>query len=124
LRGVKILNNLTISNLDEEMCTDSGEIAGWRIEINSLLNKLANQRGGTSEAHRKVRDESYKLLNEKTGAKLEVRLINKRKKVLKETGSKSKAGRVSKLEVIAENKRLKEVYIVVVRDMAKRYKVI
>jgi Rha family phage regulatory protein len=95
----------------------------WRSEAQNLLNKIAIQRGGTSEAYREVRDESYKLLNERAGAKLEIRLTNRRRKVLEETGSKSKADKVSKLDVIADDKRLTEVYLAIVKDMAIRYKV-
>jgi hypothetical protein len=95
----------------------------WKAEINNLLNKLAKQRGGTSEAYREVRDESYKLLNERAAAKLEIRLTNRKRKVLEETGSKSKADKVTKLDVIGEDKRLTEVYIAIVKDMAIKYKV-
>lgn len=95
----------------------------WRSEVSNLLNKMAIQRGGTQEAYKEVRDESYKLLNERAGAKLEIRLTNRRRKVLEETGSKSKAVKVSKLDVIADDKRLTEVYIAIVKEMAIKYKV-
>lgn len=95
----------------------------WRAEVQNLLNKIAIQRGGTSEAYKEVREQSYKLLNERAGAKLEIRLTNRRRKVLEETGSKSKAEKVSKLDVIADDKRLTEVYLAIVKEMAIKYKV-
>lgn len=95
----------------------------WKTDINNILSKIAIERGGTTEAYREVRNESYKLLNERAGAKLEIRLTNRRRKVLEETGSKSKADKVSKLDVIADDKRLTEVYIAIVKEMAIKYKV-
>ncbi|AKN32420.1 hypothetical protein Ccar_16770 [Clostridium carboxidivorans P7] len=95
----------------------------WKADINSILSKIAIERGGTTEAYREVRNESYKLLNERAGAKLEIRLTNRRRKVLEETGSKSKANKVTKLDVIADDKRLTEVYIAIVKEMAIKYKV-
>lgn len=97
--------------------------SAWRNEIANLLSKIAKQRGGTSEAYREVRDESYKLLDERAGAKLQIRLTNRRRKVLEETGSKSKANKVTKLDCIADDKRLTEIYLKIVQEMAIKYKV-
>lgn len=95
----------------------------WKAEINSILSKIAIERGGTTEAYREVRNESYKLLDQRAGSKLDIRLTNRRRKVLEETGSKSKADKVSKVDVIADDKRLTEVYIAIVKEMAIKYKV-
>lgn len=96
--------------------------SSWRTEVSNMLNKIAKERGGTQEAYREIRNESYKLLDERAGAKLEIRLTNRRRKVLEETGSRSKAEKVSKLDVIATDKRLTEVYLAIVKDMAIKYK--
>ncbi len=95
----------------------------WRTEANSLLNKMAKARGGSSEAYMEVREESYKLFEQRAGVKLEIRLVNRKRKVLEETGSRSKANKVTKIDVIADDKRLTEVYIAIVKDMAIKYKV-
>lgn len=95
----------------------------WKTDINNILSKIAIERGGTTEAYREVRNESYKLLNERAATKLEIRLTNRRRKILEETGSKSKADKVTKLDVIADDKRLTEVYIAIVKEMAIKYKV-
>lgn len=95
----------------------------WRNEVSNILNKIAKERGGTQEAYREIRNQSYKLLDERAGAKLEIRLTNRRRKVLEETGSKSKADKVSKLDVIADDKRLTEIYLAIVKEMAIKYKV-
>ncbi|WP_315066527.1 ORF6N domain-containing protein [uncultured Clostridium sp.] len=93
----------------------------WRTEVTTILNKIAIDRGGTQEAYRNIRNESYELLDARAGSKLSIRLTNMRRKILEETGSKSKADKVSKLDVIASDKRLTEVYLAIVKDMAIRY---
>lgn len=93
----------------------------WRTEVTNILNKIAIERGGTQETYRHIRNESYELLDARAGAKLSIRLTNIKRKVLEETGSKSKADKVSKLDVIAADKRLTEVYLAIVKDMAIKY---
>lgn len=123
-----------ITEAKQEAAEAKKEIAGmrevmtlnpnsWRNEVSNILNKIAKERGGTQEAYREIRNQSYKLLDERAGAKLEIRLTNRRRKVLEETGSKSKADKVSKLDVIADDKRLTEIYLAIVKEMAIKYKV-
>jgi len=94
---------------------------GWRSDTSKLINAIANRLGGF-EHIRHVREESYKILDERAGARLGIRLTNMKKNVLVETGSKSKAEKVSKLDVIAADKRLVEVYCLIVKEMAIKYK--
>lgn len=94
----------------------------WRTETTQIINKIAQGLGGF-EHIRLVREESYKLLNERSGSKLGIRQTNMRRKVLEETGSKSRADKVSKLDVIAVDKKLTEVYVAIVKEMAIKYKV-
>jgi Rha family phage regulatory protein len=96
----------------------------WRSDLNNIIAKIAIQQGGSSEAYKRVRDESYELLDARGGAKLSIRLSNRRRKVLEETGSKSKSEKVSKLDCIAEDKRLTEVYLAIVKEMAIKYRVV
>ncbi len=93
----------------------------WRTEVTNILNKIAIDRGGTQEAYRNIRNEGYELLDARAGSKLSIRLTNMKRKILEETGSKSKADKVSKLDVIASDKRLTEVYLAIVKDMAIKY---
>ena len=95
----------------------------WRKEVTNLLNKIAKGLGGTTEIYQNLRNESYKLLDERAGANLSIRLTNRKRKVLEETGSRSKADKVTKIDVIGDDKKLTEVYLVIVKEMAIRYKV-
>lgn len=93
----------------------------WRKECNTLINKIAKQRGGTGEAYRGVREEVYSLVEQRAGAKLKIRITNKQDRMRREGTSESKVRQVSQVDVIAEDKRLKEIYIAVVKEMAIKY---
>jgi len=93
----------------------------WRADTSKLINAVAQKLGGF-EHIKHVREESYKILDERAGARLGIRLTNMKKNVLVETGSKSKSEKVTKLDVIAVDKRLVEVYCLIVKEMAIKYK--
>lgn len=94
--------------------------AAWRVETTNLINKIAQKLGGNENIHA-VRKESYELLDSRAKAKLNIRQTNMRRKVLEETGSTSKANKISKLDVIASEGRLREIYIAIVKEMAIKY---
>ncbi|SHI91202.1 ORF6N domain-containing protein [Clostridium amylolyticum] len=92
----------------------------WRSDTTKLINAIAQKLGGFDHI-RDVREESYKLLDERAGARLGIRLSNMKKNVLAETGSISKSKKVTKLDVIGVDKRLIEVYCLIVKEMAIKY---
>ncbi|NTZ20899.1 Rha family transcriptional regulator [Paenibacillus sp. JMULE4] len=92
----------------------------WRKKVTALLNRIAQARGGDYEG---VRVESYQLLEERAQCNLSIRQVNKRKKMALEGVAKSKIDKVSKLDVIADDARLTEVYLAIVKEMAIRNKV-
>ncbi len=96
----------------------------WRKDCNNIINKVAKERGGTKEAYQQVRDEVYNLLQQRAGASLKTRVINKQDRMRREGISKSKVDKVSQIDVIAEDKRLKEIYIAVVKELAVKYGVV
>ncbi|WP_459476439.1 ORF6N domain-containing protein [Clostridium saccharoperbutylacetonicum] len=62
----------------------------WRIEVTNMLNKIAVDRGGTQEVYRNIKNESYKLLDARAGAKLSIRPTNMRRKILEKQAVKVK----------------------------------
>ncbi|MEC5308043.1 ORF6N domain-containing protein [Bacillus thuringiensis] len=94
----------------------------WRKETTNLLNKIAVKLGGY-DAHRNIRNESYELLEHRANANLNIRVTNKKKKMALEGAAKSRINKVSKLDIIGEEKRLLEIYLAVVKEMAIRYQV-
>jgi len=94
----------------------------WKEEATSILNRIAFEKGG-SEAYKRVREESYKLLEEKIGVRLAIRLSNAQRRIYVETGNKTNAMAVTKLDCIAQDERLSEAYLEVIKDMAVKYQV-
>lgn len=95
----------------------------WREECRRLLAKVAQARGGGG-AYQEVNAEVFELVNQRGGVSLETRLTNKRRRMADEGQCKSKRDKLSKVDVIADDKKLIEIYIAVVKDMAVRYGVI
>lgn len=93
----------------------------WRKECTALINKIAQARGNDySGAHR----EAYQLTEQRGRADLKRRVINKQDRLRREGLSKSKVDAVKHIDVIAEDTRLKEIYIAVVKEMAIKYGVV
>ena len=93
----------------------------WRKDCNNIINKVAKERGGTREAYREVRDEVYYIVQQRAGANLKQRVINKQDRMRREGIAKSTIDKVCQIDVIAEDKRLKEIYIAVAKEMAVKY---
>lgn len=108
-----------IQSMREVMILDP---TAWRKETTNIINRIAQKLGG-NENIQAIRKESYELLEIKAKAQLGIRLTNMKRKVLEETGSKSKADKVTKLDVIDSDGRLKEIYISIVKEMAIKYAV-
>ncbi len=92
----------------------------WRKDTSNLIVKMAQNLGG-NENIRVLREESYKYLNERMGVSLKIRLTNKRRCMAEEGVSKSKRDKLNPLDVIADDKKLIEGYVAIVKEMAIKY---
>lgn len=92
----------------------------WRKDSGKIVNKIAQIMGGY-EHIKAIRDESYKLLEQRMGVSLNTRLTNKRRRMADEGICKSKRDKLNQLDVIADDKKLIEGYIAVIKDMAIKY---
>lgn len=95
----------------------------WREECRRLLAKVAQARGGGG-AYQDVNAEVFELVNQRGGVSLETRLTNKRRRMADEGQCKSKRDKLSKVDVIADDKKLIEIYIAIVKEMSVKYGVI
>lgn len=93
---------------------------GWRKDTAALLSKIALKLGGY-EHLRDVRAESYKLLDERMGVDLQVRLTNKRRRMADEGICKSRRDKLNQLDVISNDKKLIEGYVAIVKELAIKY---
>lgn len=89
----------------------------WREEARKLIVKIAQAMGG-NEYIRDVQAEIFGLVDERAGVSLATRLTNKRRRMADEGVCKSKRDKLNKVDVIADDKKLIEIYLAVVKEMA------
>lgn len=92
----------------------------WREECRKLLAKVAQARGGGG-AYQEVNAEVFQLVDERARVSLEIRLTNKRRRMADEGVCKSKRDKLNKVDVIADDTKLIEIYIAIVKEMAVKY---
>lgn len=93
----------------------------WRKDSSSLINKMAQTSGGY-EHIKPIREESYKLLEQRYGVALGIRLTNKKRTMSLNGLCKSKIDKLNQLDVIADDKKLIEGYTQIIKEMAIKYK--
>lgn len=106
-----------VKSIKEVVSLDS---TSWRSETQTLIAKIARKQGDLALI-KEFRTESYELLNKRFGVNLEIRLTNKRRRMAEEGISKSKRDKINFLDVIAEDKKLVEGYVAIVKDMSIKY---
>ena len=92
----------------------------WREECRKLLAKVAQARGGGG-AYQEVNAEVFQLVDERARVSLETRLTNKRRRMADEGVCKSKRDKLNKVDVIADDTKLIEIYIDIVKEMDLKY---
>lgn len=92
----------------------------WRTETSNLIKKIGIALGG-GLAYSEVRNEIYGLLEKRMGVNLGMRLTNKRRRMAEEGASKTARDKVTLVDVIAEDKKLIEGYIAIVKETAIKY---
>ncbi len=95
----------------------------WRKDTTNIINRIAMSRDGGADNIHIIRKESYDLLEKRANCKLSVRRKNLQRVMLENGVSKSKVDKVSYLDVIDRDNRLKEIYIAIVKEMAIKYNV-
>ena len=92
----------------------------WRKESSTIINKIAQKLGGY-EHIKLIREESYRILEERMHVALGVRLANKKKTNALNGMCKSKLDQHNQLDVIADDPKLIEGYIAIIKEMAIKY---
>ena len=92
----------------------------WRKESGNIINKIAQSLGGFEHIN-VIRSESYKILEERMHVALNVRLANKKKTNALNGLCKSKVDKMNQLDVIADDPKLMEGYIAIIKEMAINY---
>lgn len=94
----------------------------WRQEVNKIINSIAFKHS-KDKSYRDIRNESYQLLEARAKCDLERRLQNKRKTMALEGVSKSQIDKANKMDVIESDKRLTEIYLAIIKEMAIKYQI-
>jgi hypothetical protein len=88
----------------------------WRKETNRWINKICYKLND----YKTPREEIYRALEERAKCKLSVRLKNLQGRAALNGMAQSKVDKLNNLDVIANDVRLKEIYISIARQMAIR----
>lgn len=92
----------------------------WRDETGKIIRKIGNELGSGS-AYQEVLREAYRLLEKRMGVNLKQRLMNKRRRMADEGVCKSRRDKLNNLDIIAEDKKLIEGYVAIVKELAIKY---
>ncbi|EMF0589131.1 Rha family transcriptional regulator [Enterococcus faecium] len=92
----------------------------WRRNCRKLVNKMVETQGGYG-AYQEIQTAIYEEVDRRAGSSLKTRLTNLRNRMAGEGVPKSKRDKTNKLDVIESDKRLKEIYLSVVKDFAIKY---
>jgi hypothetical protein len=91
----------------------------WREDTNRKMNNISQAIG--ENKFQEVRAESYKLLESRAGVNLERRLSNYKTRLLEQGKSVTAINRANKMDVIDEDKKLREIYGKIVSEYYIRY---
>ncbi|WP_158572833.1 antA/AntB antirepressor family protein [Anaerotruncus sp. AF02-27] len=94
----------------------------WRKETQALISRISDKLGGF-EHIRDVHEEIYKLVDLRGGVNLKRRLENKKARLAMEGAPKTTIKNLNRLDVIGDDKKLIEIYVHIVKQMAAKYQV-
>lgn len=107
-----------IQNTCEVIALDK---TAWRKDSEHLINKIARATGEDYGGIRLVYEEIYRSIESRAGVSLNTRLTNKRNRMAGEGVCKSKRDKLTRIDIIAEDKKLIEIYVAIVKELAVKY---
>lgn len=107
-----------IQNTCEVIALDK---TAWRKDSEHLINKIARATGEGYGSIRLVYEEIYRSIESRAGVSLSTRLTNKRNRMAGEGVCKSKRDKLTRIDIIAEDKKLIEIYVAIVKELAVKY---
>ena len=93
----------------------------WRKDSEHLINKIAWATGDGYGGIRLLYEEIYRSIESRAGVSLNTRLTNKRNRMAGEGVCKSKRDKLTRVDIIAEDKKLIEIYVAIVKELAVKY---
>ncbi len=103
-----------IASVKESIISD---VENWRDWTNQRLKAI----GAALGDYKRPRAESYEELEKRAGCNLDKRLSNKKERMKKAGASKTAIDNANNLDIIGEDKKLKEIYTNIVKEMCVKY---
>lgn len=110
--GQRLTNTCEVIALDKN---------SWRKDTQHMIAKIATATGDGCGNIRQVYEEIYKAVESRAGVALNIRLTNKRNRMAGEGVCRSKIDKLNKVDIIAEDKKLIEIYVAIVKELAVKY---
>ena len=110
--GQRLTNTCEVIALDKN---------SWRKDTQHLIAKIATATGDGCGNIKQVYEEIYKAVESRAGVALNIRLTNKRNRMAGEGVCRSKIEKLNKVDIIAEDKKLIEIYVAIVKELAVKY---
>lgn len=110
--GQRLTNTCEVIALDKN---------SWRKDTQHLIAKIATATGDGCGNIKQVYEEIYKAVEPRAGVALNIRLTNKRNRMAGEGVCRSKIEKLNKVDIIAEDKKLIEIYVAIVKELAVKY---
>ena len=115
----------TLAGLEQKLQNTCEVIAldktAWRKDSEHLINKIARATGDGYGGIRLLYEEIYRSIESRAGVSLNTRLTNKRNRMAGEGVCKSKRDKLTRINIIAEDKKLIEIYVAIVKELAVKY---
>lgn len=90
----------------------------WRIEINAKFNRIQKNAGAE---YKTLRTDMYTELERRAGCDLNARLRNKRIRMSENGCTKTEINTLNKMDLIEEDKKLREIFSKIVTEYEVRY---
>ena len=93
----------------------------WKKDVRVAVGKLSMMISGDYSMMQELYEQIYALLEDRAGADLEARLRNRRKRMEQNGSTKTAVKNVTKLDIIEDDRKLKEIFTAILREMSAKY---
>ena len=92
----------------------------WKKETRIAIGKLSQKICGNYSMIHELYQQSYALLEDRAGADLNARVRNKKARMAENGATKKAIDAVSTLDIISDDKKLKEIFTAILREMSAK----
>ena len=93
----------------------------WKKDVRVAVGKLSMSIAEDYSMMQELYEQIYALLEDRAGADLEARLRNRRKRMEQNGSTRTAVRNITKLDIIEDDKKLKEIFTSILREMSAKY---